>query len=98
MTKPTESFWFTSRGLMAFCAIVFISYFLLIEHREHLVEWLPYLILLLCPLMHLFMHRGHGHHHSGHSEENSDDHYKSGYKAGLRDQQLKNREQERDHE
>jgi hypothetical protein len=22
--------------------------------------WLPYLLLLACPLMHLFMHRGHG--------------------------------------
>jgi hypothetical protein len=28
---------------------------------------LPYLILLACPLMHLFMHRGHGH-HAGHGE------------------------------
>jgi hypothetical protein len=24
--------------------------------------WLPYLIFLLCPLMHLFMHRSHGRH------------------------------------
>ncbi|WP_447274122.1 DUF2933 domain-containing protein [Burkholderia sola] len=23
---------------------------------------LPYLLLLSCPLMHLFMHHGHGHH------------------------------------
>jgi hypothetical protein len=27
---------------------------------------LPYLLLLACPLMHVFMHRGHGgHHHPG---------------------------------
>lgn len=25
-----------------------------------------YLILLACPLMHFFMHRGHGHGHGGH--------------------------------
>jgi hypothetical protein len=34
------------------------------EHRMHLsglIGWLPYLILLACPLMHLFMHGGHGH-------------------------------------
>ncbi len=34
------------------------------EHRMHLsglLGWLPYLILLACPLMHLFMHGGHGH-------------------------------------
>lgn len=25
-----------------------------------LASYLPYLLLLLCPLMHVFMHRGHG--------------------------------------
>jgi len=40
--------------------------YLIIEHRPHLFGWLPYLIILACPLMHLFMHRGHhGHHHGG---------------------------------
>ncbi len=33
---------------------------LLLYHRAHLVEVLPFLILLACPLMHLFGHR-HGH-------------------------------------
>lgn len=98
MTKSKTSFWFTNRGLVAFCAIVFMAYFLLIEHRQHLVEWLPYLILLLCPLMHLFMHGGHGHHHGGPSEGHSEDHYKQGYEAGLRDQRRRKHEQERGHE
>jgi hypothetical protein len=38
------------------------------EHRAHVLGALIYLPLLLCPLMHLFMHRGHGghgHHGSG---------------------------------
>ena len=38
---------------------------LAVEHRAHLLGWLPWLILLACPLMHLFMHgghRGHGRH------------------------------------
>jgi hypothetical protein len=26
---------------------------------------LPYLLLLACPLMHLFLHHGHGGHHGG---------------------------------
>ncbi|WP_339462134.1 DUF2933 domain-containing protein [Pseudomonas sp. EA_105y_Pfl2_R69] len=30
------------------------------EHQAHLLGILPYLILLLCPLLHLFMRRGHG--------------------------------------
>jgi hypothetical protein len=34
--------------------------FLLLEHRAHLYGALPYLLLLACPLMHLFMHHGHG--------------------------------------
>jgi hypothetical protein len=30
---------------------------------------LPYLLLLACPLMHLFMHRGQGNHHHGRARE-----------------------------
>lgn len=36
---------------------------LLTEHRAHVLGILPWLILLACPLMHLFMHHGHGEHH-----------------------------------
>jgi len=38
-----------------------LGYFLVMEHWAHLVQVLPYLILLLCPLLHVFMHGGHGH-------------------------------------
>ena len=27
----------------------------------HLLQWSPFLIVLLCPLMHFFMHSGHRH-------------------------------------
>ena len=40
-------------------------YFLLTEHRAHLFVALPFLLLLACPLMHMFMHHGHGRHGSG---------------------------------
>ena len=36
------------------------AYFLLSAHRAHLFGALPFLLLLACPLMHLFMHHGHG--------------------------------------
>lgn len=52
-------------------AIAIIAYYLLTEHRAHVFQFLPYLIILACPLMHLFMHRGHGghHHHSNEQKE-----------------------------
>ena len=38
------------------------GYFLLTEHRAHVVPYLPFLLLLACPLMHMFHgHGGHGH-------------------------------------
>lgn len=49
-----------------------LGFFLLTEHRAHLFGALPYLLVLLCPLMHLFMHGdhgGHGHGPAGHDRE-----------------------------
>ena len=48
--------------LVAFLAIA--AFFLLTEHRARLFGALPFLLLLACPLMHLFMHHGHGAHGS----------------------------------
>ena len=42
------------------------AYFLITEHRAHVYEYLPYVLLLACPLMHLF--HGHGG-HAGHGED-----------------------------
>lgn len=57
-------------ALIVFLAIA--AFFLLAEHRAHLSGWLiywPYLLVLACPLMHLFMHGGHGHgDHAGHGQ------------------------------
>ena len=39
-----------------------VAFLLFTEHRAHVLGILPYLVLLLCPLMHLFMHGGHGGH------------------------------------
>ena len=44
-------------GLLVLGAIA--AYFLLREHRAHLFGVLPFLLLLACPLMHIFMHHGH---------------------------------------
>jgi hypothetical protein len=50
------------KGVVTILALAAVSYYLLTEHRAHLAVALPYLILLACPLMHIFGH-GHGHSH-----------------------------------
>ncbi|MBD3639498.1 MAG: DUF2933 domain-containing protein [Marinobacter sp.] len=39
------------------------------EHKVHLLGALPWLILLACPLMHIFMHGGHGNHGGRHNHD-----------------------------
>ncbi len=55
---------------MAFMAIA--AFYLITEHRAHLLGALPFLLLLVCPLMHVFMHHGHGAHgaHDSPNENN----------------------------
>lgn len=45
---------------IGFLAIV--GFFLLTEHRAHLFGWWPLLLLLACPLLHVFWHGSHGVH------------------------------------
>lgn len=50
------------RGRWIFWIFVIIAaLFLISEHRAHVLGALPYLVILACPLLHMFMHRGHGH-------------------------------------
>ncbi len=45
------------------------GYYLWMQHRAHLFQYLPLAFFLLCPLLHLFGgHKGHGG-HGGHSNE-----------------------------
>ncbi len=50
-----------SRAKWAFAGFAAVAaFFLFTEHRAHFLGALPYLLLLACPLMHLFHHHGHG--------------------------------------
>lgn len=60
----------TTQVLLVFAMVAGVL--LALEHRVHLLEALPWLILLLCPLMHLFMHHGHGHRHGAGQGRDSD--------------------------
>lgn len=64
MTTHTHSapFWRSRTGMALLVFLGFAGTLLVAEHWAHLAGVLPLLLpLLLCGLMHLFMHGGHGH-------------------------------------
>lgn len=64
-----------------FATIIFMvigGYFLWTEHSAHIalaIPYLPFLLLLACPLLHVFMHGGHEHgqHDVGHGDREGHD-------------------------
>ena len=62
MTDEHETHHITKGRWVFYGFLLIAGFFLLTEHRAHLLGMLPYLFLLACPLMHLFMHHGHGGH------------------------------------
>jgi hypothetical protein len=59
-----KPWWQTPFGFVLCGFLAIAAFFLITEHAAHLYGILPYLFLLACPLMHLFMHHGHGGHGS----------------------------------
>ncbi|WP_238564935.1 DUF2933 domain-containing protein [Sphingobium bisphenolivorans] len=49
--------------MFAVAVVAAVLFFVGREHWGHIFGFLPYLLFLACPLMHLFMHHSHGHHH-----------------------------------
>lgn len=91
MSNQKKLFWMSPKGFAAMGLIASVSYFLLMEHRQHLFQYLPFLILFLCPFMHIFMHGVHGHgghgdhvNHEGHNADpkNISEDYKRGLEEG----------------
>ena len=66
-TNPPGNLWRTRYGVGLMVMGAVAAFFLFAEHRAHIFGALPFLLILICPLMHLFMHRGHGGHghHAG---------------------------------
>ena len=67
MTHEVDSpapprFWRSRQALGLVVMAAVAAVFLLSEHRAHFLGVLPFALVLVCPLMHLFMHRGHRHH------------------------------------
>ena len=73
-TRPSP--WLHNVVLGAFLAIA--AFYIYAEHRAHVLGALPWLLLLACPLMHIFMHRGH----HGHRRHGGDDRKATGTDGG----------------
>ena len=65
-TRHSRRTWWIFSGFAAIALVM-----LAIEHQAHLLGWLPWLFLAACPLMHVFMHGGHG--HGGHGGKHGGD-------------------------
>ena len=64
MNESLQPPWWRSPGGLALASlVVVVAFYLLMEHSAHVFGALPYLLLLLCPVLHLFHHHGHGHRH-----------------------------------
>ena len=56
--------WYSGRiGAVLFVSFGIVGYFLWAEHGTRMIAFLPYALFLLCPLMHVFMRRGHTYQH-----------------------------------
>ena len=62
----------TGLALIAFLAIA--AFYLATEHTAHFFGVLPFALLLLCPILHLFMHGGHGGHGGQNDQSTPGDH------------------------
>ena len=58
--------WWKTRSGFVLCGFLLVAaFYLIVEHTAHVFGVLPFLLILACPLMHLFHHHG-GHGHGGH--------------------------------
>lgn len=60
------------RRIALLMTLTVVGLYLGTVHSAHVVGLLPYALILLCPLLHLFMMRGH---HGQHGSEASHDHH-----------------------
>lgn len=61
MSKNAIPWWQKKTNLALAVFLLTAGYFLITEHRAHVIQWLPWVLILGCVFMHLFMHSGHGH-------------------------------------
>lgn len=62
LPKNLCPWWKKPKGIITMLILTTIGLYLIIVHKQHVIGALPFLVILICPLMHIFMHRGHKHH------------------------------------
>ena len=70
MNSEQRSWWRSRSGLVFLGFLAIAVFFLWEEHKAHILGALPYALLLLCPLMHLF--------HGGHEDHGNEDRHGNG--------------------
>ena len=73
MEQHPNSWWRSPTGFVLVAFIAIAGFFLVTEHRAHVLGALPYLLLLACPLLHWLMHGGHGDHGGSRNESKRGD-------------------------
>ncbi|RMF27126.1 MAG: DUF2933 domain-containing protein [Cyanobacteria bacterium J083] len=68
MAKYSGVRWRSPSGIALLVFLGIAAFFLITEHLAHIIPVLSWLLLLACPLMHLFMHGSHGSNHHNDSE------------------------------
>ena len=70
--RSEGSFWASRAFLVCAVLLLIVGFLLWTEHLAHALGFLPYLLILACPLAHMFMHGGHdGHQHHGHARRDA---------------------------
>lgn len=69
-TLEQHGSWIYSRtAMVTICVVLILGFLIYTGHSAHLLGVAPYLLILACPLMHIFMHSGHGGHHGDSAEK-----------------------------
>jgi len=71
LNSGEPSFWRSKTDIVAVGFFLIAAFLLLSEHRAHAFGYLPFLFLLACPFLHMFMHKGHGGHGGRHGPGDS---------------------------
>lgn len=64
-SNNSENWLFSRTGLATVGALGVLGFLVYTGHSAHLLGFAPYLLIFSCPLMHIFMHRGHHGQNSG---------------------------------